>query len=99
MAPIDSSQWDVLQSKKNDLEFIEKRQMTYYELPYNGKSLKFTMQQVRNRPNEGYPLFVALPGGGGVAGHEDYYEISNNKAWSDMASADLYRPIFKGAGS
>ena len=99
MAPVEVSQWDVLRSKKEDLEFIEKREMTYYELTYNGKSLKFTMEQFGNRPSEGYSLFIALHGGGGRSGHEDYYEVSNNSLWSDMASADLYRPIFKGAGS
>ena len=73
--------------------------MTYYELSYNNKSLKFTMEQFGARPSEGYPLFIALHGGGGVAGHENYYQLSNNSLWSDMASADLYRPIFKGSGS
>ena len=99
MAPIDSPQWDVLQSKKNDMEFIGKRQITYYELPYNGKHLKFTMEQFGNRPEDGYPLFIALHGGGGMAGHEDYYELTNNTLWSDMANANLYRTIFKGSGS
>jgi predicted peptidase len=104
MAPISSTQWasDVsshyleLGYKQNENVGVENnsgkytKKMTYYTLPYNGNTLKFTIDEFGTRPKTGYALYIALHGGGRITTER------NNGLWYDMATA-LYRYSFKGA--
>jgi hypothetical protein len=56
----------------------------FYELNYHNTALEFTLEIFGSAPKGGYPLHIALHGGGGTD-----VEI-NNGAWYDM-STGLYR--------
>jgi hypothetical protein len=99
MAPIPQSQWAVLMPQQNPTVAMPNNtsvQMPYYELePYNGKTLKFTMEEFGSRPDAGYALYIALHGGGGIDGEDKNWRMrSNNKLWYQMATS-LYRKNFK----
>jgi hypothetical protein len=70
--------------ENNNIKRKETVKLHYYELNYNNTALKFTVEIFNSAPRGGYPLFIALHGGGGAA-----IEI-NNGAWYDM-STGLYR--------
>ncbi|OAP65168.1 hypothetical protein AYL99_01140 [Fonsecaea erecta] len=110
MAPIPSSEWNLLTPKTEKVptqddpdDPIVDQEMTYYELPaYNGKTLKFTIEKFGDRPPAGYAAYVALHGGGGDEARQNqdkklaqWRARSNNDAWHMMA-VGLYRRNFKG---
>jgi hypothetical protein len=97
MVPIPSSQWALLEPKDRPIDMPKgEKQMTYYELSYNGKIFKFTMDEFGSRPNSGYALYIALHGGGRLAKEtEEEAKRKNNGFWYSMASG-LYRKNFKG---
>lgn len=62
--------------------------LEWYELYYNGSTLKYTMDLFGQQPDTGYPLFIMLHGGGSSDTKDDSYKSVNNRAWYDMAGAD-----------
>jgi pimeloyl-ACP methyl ester carboxylesterase len=99
MAPIPQSQWAVLKPQQHPTVALPDNataSLPYYELePYNGKTLKFTIEEFGSRPEAGYALYIALHGGGGREGEDkDARMRSNNQLWYDMAT-NLYRFNFK----
>ena len=46
-------------------------------------TLKYTFEVKGTAPTNGYPLFIALHGGGGMSGQN--YTYSDDKAWLDMS--------------
>ena len=71
----------------------ETQHLTYYELSYNNKILKFTLEGFGARPKDGYALYIALHGGGGDKDATRGNRV-NNGLWYQMAKG-LYRKNFK----
>lgn len=62
----------------------------WHELKYNGLTLKYTLGYWGAQPQQGYPLFIGLHGGGG-------YKLgdlgSNTSNWKEMAKYFYYKPV------
>jgi dienelactone hydrolase len=82
MAPIDASAWTQYVewlSAPEQKDRIPTPQGSgnrqYFELSYNGRTLKYAVDVIGNQPSTGYPLYIGLHGGGA-----DSLEV-NDQAW------------------
>jgi hypothetical protein len=77
----------------HEYKFAEEK-FKCWELSYNGRTLRYTVEFFGEQPEDGFPLYIALHGGGGAASPEEFETWTNERkedrihsndgAWWDM---------------